>query len=300
MQVGVTEIGEFLRCRRRWDYGSSNRQNLELLKPGSLALPLGTVIHAALGSWLQHPELSLSDFFDGHANVYITDLKRKYNERVGTNAAPLELEGLINEFAMGRAMMANYQEKYVVPLPEGFELVTPEQECNVPIPGTEHFLRGRLDAIIRNIRSGKFFVLEHKTYGNRPRDLTLRMTHQFIAYSWMLRQLNIGPVGGVAYDGMWKRAAPPKNRVFDDLFLRMPIEHTPHELAEFESMLRGIVTDMANDPTLYFNRTWDGSCDWGCQFSEACLAQSRGDDVAYILSHNYTQREPYGDGIAEE
>jgi len=99
----------------------------------------------------------------------------------------------------------------------------------------------------------------------------------------------IGDVGGMLYDGLWKRDHPPKGRSMDDLFLRALLFRPQVELEEFERHLKAEVLDMANDPAIYINRQWMGC--WDCAFEPLCTAQSRGEDVEYIKRTMYTQRE---------
>ncbi len=150
-----------------------------------------------------------------------------------------------------------------------------------------HILEGTLDGLIQD-KHGRLFILEHKTYGRNPKRETLDSSDQFLAYLWVLRQLDIGPVGGLAYDGMWKRATPPRGKTLSDLFVRCVLTRTNEEMDEFGEQLADLVTDMANQPKIYMNRRWEGCTD--CGYERLCLAQSRGEDVEYIERTYYTQR----------
>ena len=132
------------------------------------------------------------------------------------------------------------------------------------------------------------YILEHKTFGKHPTLDTLRSNDQFLAYLWLLTRLGIGEVGGLAYDGMWKRATPPKGRTFDDLFVRLPLQRPKVELANFERMLAGEVLDMATNPHIYINRRWEGCFD--CSFNEPCLTFMRGEDVEHVMKGAYMKR----------
>lgn len=331
MIVGVTEILEYLRCRRRWHLGSSNGLGIESIVPKSPALPLGTALHEALKAWAQYPNDDLVAFYKIAATQLNDALIARYIARVGAAPSSDELDKVHEALLLGESMMANYQAYWGAPLPDGFELVAPEQEVKVPIPGTEHtpeeqhtysaresdgivvadrcstcgianaehgtrqphYLRGRLDGIIIDTNNGLLYDMDHKSYANRPRIETLQHSQQFVMYAWMLHQLKMGQVGGIAYDGMWKRAAPPRGSEVKDLFTRLRIEHTPHQLAECGEMLKALSNEMASSPALTIHRTWDGACEWGCQYNELCIAMSRGDDWRHILSHNYGPKPAY-------
>ena len=341
MIISVTERQTYKRCRRQWMINSRNRWGLQRIVSNQ-ALALGTLVHSALGDWLEAykngetwTQGKLAEHFMEHASAAIIDAKEAYKKQVGANMNESELAPLYDISRQGMIMMVNYQERWQQPVPAGFEVVATEQRCVVPIPGTEHteewewtgevapdgslvmgrgrlvkrvydesvwhYLEGRLDGIIRETRSGKLYVLEHKTYKNRPKESTLHTTDQFTAYHWMLLQLvadmGLDPalVAGVAYDGLWKRAAPPK--IVDghagelkDLFARIRIEKGAQELGEFEEQLAQEALEMASGPAMFKNRTSDGSCDWMCSDGDLCLAMTRGEDVEWRLRREYTPK----------
>lgn len=277
------------------------------------------------------PEGGLSSLFLQYAQKAIDTAKEVYERQVGIAMDSGELSPLWDSVAQGQCMLDNYQRRWKQPVPDGFEVVATEMRCMVPVPGTEHtsewvweregafphtsrkvkieypsvryhFLEGRLDGVLRETKTGKLYVIEHKTYGQRPREDVLFAQDQFLAYHWILlqmaAQMSLDPrfVAGVAYDGLWKRAAPPK--VVDghpgtlaDLFCRRLITRPIQELVEFEQELAGELLEMASDPVIYKNRTSDGSCFWGCSDNQLCLAMSRGEDVDYLLRSQYKSKE---------
>lgn len=286
MIVTVTERELFLRCRRKWDFGSMNRQGIERILT-SPSLNAGTVMHKALADWLLDSDKDPVELVLHYADEEITKVKTRYTEHIGVPPTDDELSKLYESINMCISIASNYRTKWGCPVPNGFNVVQPEQKVEVPIPNTEHYLEGKLDGIIES--QGRLFILEHKTYGSRPTDNTLNNTDQFTAYVWILKQLNLGPVAGIAYDGMWKRDVPPRNKTFDDLFLRTTIIKTPQELAEYESELVASVIDMANDPFLYKNRRWEGCYD--CSFDMLCSSMSRGEDWEFLRDEHYCPRE---------
>ena len=225
------------------------------------------------------------------------------------------------------AMAENYQIRWGSPLPEGFTLIRPEQRAVIPVPGTEHpcensetrthesclycdgtgwalhKLDMRFDGLIQD-RAGRIHVLEHKTFKSHPNVNSLRNSHQFLAYLWGVRQLNMGPVGGLAYDGLWRRDKVPPRREFNDLFLRYT--HTRSD-AEFEEFGR-LLTYQMNEAyalrpehrpldTLPFDRRWQGCFD--CSFDDSkdgqpgvCSAMSRAEHglVNVLLNSKFTVR----------
>lgn len=213
-------------------------------------------------------------------------------------------------------MMINYKAQWGSALPDGYELLQPEQTIIVPIPGTQHkcineahkfqvplmseqcpdcggsgtafhHLEGTLDALMRDA-GGRVWVLERKTFGNHPRESVLQQNDQFLAYLWLLSQIEVGEIGGVFYDGMWKRTLDGK-RTLESLFTRLPLIRSPEEIKNFGVQVRDEALDMAQpDLRIYRNRAWTGC--WDCQFDPLCAAEFREEDAAYIRERKYVSR----------
>lgn len=162
---------------------------------------------------------------------------------------------------------------------------------------TYHYLSATLDGLLQDDKE-IFYVLEHKTYSQRPDGLSLTMNDQFTGYCWVVRELKMGRVGGVAYDGMWKKATIPKtvtvNKVqrkatMDDLFIRLVLKKTNAELDAWGENLAKELNEMANNPPIYPNVQWNGCND--CSFINVCLTMLKGEDPTYTIETKYTQRE---------
>lgn len=301
MIVSATERGVFRRCRRQWDLSSMNRQGIEPVKVHP-ALALGRLVHESMAGWLDQDQAMLSDstiaykplaeLFSDSATNELKRIMAAYREHVHVAMSESELEPFNALVELGYAMMKNYEEKYKTPVPEGFKLIATEQKVLIPIPQSTHYLECQFDGLIQHLESGRVFVLEHKTYERRPSDEHLQMNDQFLTYIWAANQLEFDgkkfPVSGIAYNGMWKRATPPRGRVFDDLFLRKLLIRPVDELNELAMNLRMELEDMANEPYIYPNRSWMGCFD--CQFERLCATMSRGEDVQYALQ-SYKKRD---------
>lgn len=281
------------------------------------------------------PPGGLASLFMQAADKAIKEARAVYERQTGAVMSDGELSPLYETVTQGRCMMDNYQARWQQPVPAGFEIIATEQRCIVPIPGTEHtsewvwqplvlngevvpsegeprmvtyatpqlhYLEGKLDAILREIKTGRLFVVDHKTYGQRPREDVLFANEQFLSYHYILLQmahemgLEMHHVAGVAYDGLWKRAAPPKmvdghKGELSDLFCRRLITRPYQELREFQQMVAAQVTEMASNPPIYHNRTSDGSCFWGCSDNQLCLMMSRGEDWKWLLRKEYKRKE---------
>lgn len=293
--IRVSERGTFKRCRQRWDYSSPARQGLAP-RGAPTALTFGSLIHAVLEKWLLEPDIDVEITTVQCANEELKQLKARYKEAVGVNPNDDELDAFYQSVELAIQMMVGYKEHWGGPLPEGFELVQPEQTLRVPVypgPDYEHVvLQGTLDGLLRDTISGQLFILEHKTYGIRPRVDTLENNDQFLAYMWMAQQVFGEPIGGMVYDGMWKREVT-KKRTLDDIYFRTVLTRPQHELDMFATRLVGEVQDMlgslTSQPNIYLNRRWEGCHD--CPFDKLCQAESRGEDAEYIRKTYYVQKE---------
>lgn len=351
MYVSVTERQTFMRCRRKWDYGSNNRQGLVRLGASAPPLELGSLIHKTLAKWLIDPKLESSELYEGKlsevfrlfAAERLDVLQKQYKEVIGAEISDEELAPLLDSVDLGEAMMHNYQQYYKRPLSENMKFASAEQEVQVPIPGAtsscpdcintwcqwcagkgvldggipctdcgrrfecktcdstgriQHYLRATFDGLIQDAQ-GNLYVLEHKTYGRRPRIESLHTNDQFTGYVWAANQLGIGRVIGVAYDGMWKRPSAPRRNSTEDLFLRTTIRKPDEELEEWGRNLVYQTLEMSNPNTpIYPNRRWEGCND--CGYQAVCTAQSRGEPVDELIRLTYTTRsatEAQPDGV---
>lgn len=327
MIVSVTECMAYMRCRRQWNYTSYNRMSLAPAMSAP-HFAVGTCVHGALEDWLKDPDSDLSLNYTARAAEAIKSSVDRYRSLVGADPSPSELVSLFEALQMGKAMMTNYQAHYKTPIDyKQYHLVEAEQTICIPIPdsystcqvceGTgsvveadsnvitihdriiecsnchglgrvPNYLEGTLDGVIADKRD-RLLVLEHKTYGSRPNVISLNMNFQFIAYQWLLTKMDVGPVLGLAYDGMWKRDGTGRNQTPNELFLRAILTRNKAEIAEFETELSHIVTEMSNDPFITHTVPWNGCFD--CGMIQLCTAQSKHENYQSLLSSRYIKRE---------
>jgi len=326
MNFSVTELETLERCKRKWRLTSRNGMHLgPIVSP--LALSVGTLIHEGSQAWLLNPDVNYREHVTIAGSHMIAKAEARYKAQLGVEMSEGEMTILMESVYFARIMAENYQIRWGSPLPEGFTLIRPEQRAVIPVPGTEHpcensetrthesclycdgtgwalhKLDMRFDGLIQD-RAGRIHVLEHKTFKSHPNVNSLRNSHQFLAYLWGVRQLNMGPVGGLAYDGLWRRDKVPPRREFNDLFLRYT--HTRSD-AEFEEFGR-LLTYQMNEAyalrpehrpldTLPFDRRWQGCFD--CSFDDSkdgqpgvCSAMSRAEHglVNVLLNSKFTVR----------
>jgi hypothetical protein len=164
-----------------------------------------------------------------------------------------------------------------------------------------HYLEGTLDAVIGDEQS-RLFVYERKTFGQHPAIDHLNRVWQFVAYSWILHQAVLhwgtnNEIGGLLYDGLWKRNEPPKTGKYannrSSLFLRHYVLHNPDTIEEFGHDIAAIANEMAS-PNIYITHTIPAvrGC-WDCDFTDICDAMTKGEDSSLTLLQRtrYTKRD---------
>lgn len=303
----VTERGTFHRCPRQAWLTSKNGLHLTpIMQP--LALSVGSIMARAHQLWLEQPDVSLHEHAMQASDELLSKVKQRYERQIGTRPSEAELEETYQSIHMALAMAGHYAAKYGSPLPDGYDLVNAEQKIQVPIPGTEHFLEGRFDALLRH-KSGRLDIFEQKTYKNRPVPDALQRSDQYMrAYPWMLLQVYQDSMPCVLYDGQWRRDEIPRGRTFDDLFFRTLLIPNRSVLDEFERVLPIEASEMARMyqnpaqyayPVIPWQGCWDCKMDGGVtNKGRLCSAMSRSEDTELIKNNYYTQRDDDVDDTA--
>lgn len=200
MDVSISEVSQFLRCRRQWDIASMNRQGLRPIALPRPILSAGTFIHAGLNA-LSKGEPVITAITNEYENEK-TRFTEAYIKAVGVSPDTTEIDTLTQMYDNAILVVGRYINTYGVnPVAPKYEIMNTEQTFRVPIPGTEHFLIGTFDRIMEG-RTGEFFVGEIKTFDRRPNFEDLQNRPQFSGYAWALSLLTGTPIGGVLYDGI--------------------------------------------------------------------------------------------------
>lgn len=300
MIVSVTELRGYLRCPRQWHMNSFNGRALAPVFAGQ-AFQDGTVWHRAHEAWRK----DLTTDFSTHAliqcSLELSRAKEAYKKLNGTYPSHEELASFAETLDLVRSMAENYQKHWGAPFADDYEDINSEQTVIVPIPHTDHFYEGTFDGLLRNKKTGKLFILDLKTFGRHTPFETIKHDLQFLDYMWILSIANIGELGGIIYDGAWKRKEAPKGKDANDLFCRYTFSHTPQEIRIRAETIRYLVNKIADDVSMLlttrihpvYNIPWDG-CGWDCSIQSVCQAYNRGEPIAGMLETNFTTREKQG------
>lgn len=206
MKTSISKIQTFLRCRRKWDIESPNRQNLALKQ----AMPnepfyIGNMVHRFLELKAKRTSMPFIDLALGHLR---SQAEQNYRNIVGCGWSTVEQEEIESYEELVYSIMANYFDHYgdEHPLGADYEYLQAELTFQVRIPRTRNYLIGTIDGVAIHKPSGNIWLVEHKTFGQNPAKLEdLRMNYQMLAYSWAARSLLGYSTEGVIYDGIAKK-----------------------------------------------------------------------------------------------
>ena len=191
MRISINEVNWFLRCRRLWDYGSSNRKNLSPVKQPK-ALFLGSGVHAALEAFYARGARP-AETFTWWAQSELVQMQAD-----GAEFDEQERQDLEDAHTLACGMLDHYCVRYgddpahdvegIHVLKASEDLTMCEVEFAVPIPDTDGLFVGRFDGLIRDAH-GRVWVIEHKTFsGALPLDWLI-LNQQTLGYTYAAQVL---------------------------------------------------------------------------------------------------------------
>jgi hypothetical protein len=253
LMVSVTELSDFMRCRWAWDVISPNRQSLQPAGVPQTALHLGTAVHYAIEK--QAAGLDPIDELQKWYEKERLKIGAEYVARVGAAMGAEERTRLDQSKKMVEGMVRHYFDRYgdnpIAPL----RYVANELAWRIPTglrTGDDRlvYLVGTCDGIAIDEDDG-LWIIEHKTYNQKPDMRWLQTDHQLTGYTWAMGALLNQPVQGVLYDGMMKKV-PQHPKVLQNGNLSQEMNTN----VSFHSYLKSIrkhheLADDAPIPVLY-------------------------------------------------
>jgi PD-(D/E)XK nuclease superfamily len=205
--VSITEILDFLRCRRSWDFSSPNRQGLVPRGIPQIALHIGSAVHHGVAAPIfgDDPQEALEAWFHKER----TRVAREYALMVGTGMSPSEIAVLDESKSLATSMVEHYFETYGPNPIAPFRYLFAELPFRIPVKelwrdDLEVWLVGTIDGVAED-DYGNIYEVERKTAGQKPDTKWLKTDHQLAGYAFALQVLTNQPVAGVLYDGLIKR-----------------------------------------------------------------------------------------------
>lgn len=187
-----------------------------------------------------------------------------------------------------------------------WEILAVEHSGQVRLPtiagrSSGFVLKMKIDLIVRERKTKRIRVIDHKSGKDLPHKKSLEIDDQFPLYVWGLNHLGRNVFGATYNAARTTRLVgdvkEPGSQPLDERFSRTPIYHTPKELNQIalEAFLTARtrydeqrrVSRAGVDPP----RTTDTlRCRWDCDFYDACLAGRKGVDWrAYLRTTGFTQ-----------
>ncbi len=322
--ISVSDRRNFRRCRRRWDWSSSLRQDLEPIGPMDKNSFIGHAVHYAL-----------QDFHGRNTHADPRGAARHWIAQVPESSLPrYELEGLKG---LIHGMLGHYVldwdprrgAEYTTVWEDGEPLV--EVEFEVPIPDSPAMLKVVIDRVVQD-DYGRWFVMDYKTVGKFDTtrwDLDDQLTSYIYAarhrwgdliegaivqqhvkaypdapkrlarggFSKDKRQnvthagyrdallAEFGRVPSEYIDYLNDLALEPDRFIRRDVFYRNPTQIVAETIK-----MAAEAQDML-DPKLplYPNPTRD--CAFDCAFRQPCIERDSGGDYKWLLRANYQKRK---------
>lgn len=321
--VRNSERAKFKECRQAWHWGY--RHTLEPVHRRT-ALTFGQMVHDALAGWYipgrergVHPTETFLRLYAENNE----DFNQWDEEGNRTPADDLAV-----------AMLNGYVERYGDdPM---IEIVQPELAFQIDVYDEKGnylgTLVGRFDAIGLNLRTGLYFVFEHKTAkAIVPVRINSKYGEQGLSYFWAARywlaheldmEVDLASIGF-----NWLRKAMPdqrpqdeeghylnkptkqEKRLFGDdypgsiskkqpppYFARQEIRLGPNQLDNFNRRLRRELFEisLARQKKLAIYKSPGDHCGW-CQFKDVCELHELGGDWEDVLHMEFTKWQPYSD-----
>jgi hypothetical protein len=292
-----SELDVFCRCPLMWALAYRDRWTLQE-RPDESALSKGILYHEVME---QH-YLALQ--LHGQNETGLAYALARARDILFTGAEQTELQALVWWMYLG------YVAKYGAD-PQ-WEILGVEVKFQARLKG-RYFLKGKLDLVIRDRKTLKIWIVDHKSGANLPTEMELDIADQFGLYSWLLRQAGIIVAGAIhsANRTTMNQGDRPENQDENGVPLKASMKAQTLDnrmrrtlLARGDRELDAIANDAwatavnaypAYDgrgslPIYSAPKPTMGGCSW-CDFLEPHLMARKGRDLKTALTEfNFEQR----------
>lgn len=188
--VSYSELDTYRQCPLK--HLIAYRERWTKPQPEDSPLAKGTLWHAVMERHflaiqkLQHGELTEQEALDG-TSIGIAELL--WDQKTGEQS---EVQSLI------WWMYKGYVERYR--LDPQWEVLAVEQKFQQRLPNADgtpsrYILKGKLDLVVRDRKTRKIWIVDHKSGANLPSEMELDLDDQFGLYLWLLRSAGIDVIG---------------------------------------------------------------------------------------------------------
>lgn len=233
----VSDMQTFLACREKWDLSSPNRQSLRHTASPRMYLTQGSAMHEAIDKQAKQPgdravPLEASEaFLAAERELKVEDIRK----RTGFAPWPAEMADWDEAADFTQKLIAQYFDHYGVDNPladQGMEYLATEVPFKIDISEItgipDAYFVGTFDGIAVD-GHGNLWLVENKTYGQKP-DLTDLVVHfQTTGYAVAWEMLTGMELTGALYNGVAKKLISEPRRLKDGTLSSDKRQQTTYE-----------------------------------------------------------------------
>ena len=210
--VSVTELQDYMRCRRKWDLTSANRQSWVRAGAPRTELWTGSAFHEGVAA--QALGEDPLDAVKRWSDEEIEKIAAEYVKVVGTGMSMEEQYRLITSREAAQQLLVQYFDRYGWDNPvasKGYRIICPEVSFRIPFPnvGPHIYLVGTIDGVMEHIVEKHLALIENKTYSQKPDIRMLANDHQITGYAFAAQHLIGEELAGCLYNGVNKKMSKP-------------------------------------------------------------------------------------------
>lgn len=279
--ISYSELDTFKQCPHKWQLAYEERWTKA--KDEKTAAGRGTMWHQILDS-----HYTALKFGEGPQGARLAVEQRVADFRsVGKDPDVIDLLVWMYE---GYVERWGYDDEW--------EVLVVEYKAIVPLPFADGTLspfdlKMIIDLVVRHRRTGKVWIIDHKSHAALPKERELELDDQFGLYTWGLRAMG-HKVFGCVYNTArtarnkgdhpeiveeWRRrkaagekpGAEPKPQTLDARYDRYMMSRTETETDNIAQDALATALTMHSDQNRRERHTNNETCKWKCDFTEACL-----------------------------
>lgn len=192
MNISITELGKFLRCRRQWWISSANGMSLKKKGAPYQKYYIGTGFHKACELNARYPHRNPVEMIDDWLEDEKQKIYKTYAAQIGSAISGSEIVMLSEADDLIKSLTSRYFDKYGTENPLApYKCVAPEVSFKIPLLADRPvFLVGTIDGVgIDEFNS--LGVVEHKTYspGRAKKAVDFEQDAQTMGYVYALWRL---------------------------------------------------------------------------------------------------------------
>lgn len=190
--VSYSELDAYRQCPLKHELGYKLRYRKETT---SDALNRGKLWHAVIEAHYK----AIKIWWDGGKDMsvsFVLEVARQDVNKILDKARDEKNE----QADLVQWMYEGYVEKYGID--ERWRPLALEFAFQLPLPNekgrpSRYHMKGKIDAIMRDMETGRLWVWDHKSGANLPSQMDLEIDDQFGGYTWAMRQLGHKVIGSM-------------------------------------------------------------------------------------------------------